>query len=232
MPAGREGQGLITAVDAADVDGNLMAGETIFHLDGEPVWIARKIGRPYIGAKQQNVGVIRLVGMDKDEGQGSGKSVKNQGFMGKYRFNAMVLPAKAEATIRNAVGEGGENAVSHSILRANVGWGQISVDEVLVPSTVCREGSPAQERRALVGNFGRKPIPGNGDTSNSRACGRNSHREMSSACMSAVIRQMPCRFADHRRCGTISQWDGAAVSTACRHPMFPGISPKGCVLRR
>lgn len=143
MPAGGERQGSVIAIDAAYVDGDLMAGETIFHLDGETVGITLEIRRRYFGAEDEDVSAVFLERLRKREGQGSGKSVEDEGFMSKHRFDAVHLPAKTEPTIRDAIGEGRENAVSHAVLGLHFGGRRISVDKIFVFTAIGRDRLPA-----------------------------------------------------------------------------------------
>lgn len=178
MPAGGERQGPVVAIDAAYVDGDLMAGEAIFHLDGETVGITLEIRRQYFSAEDKDASAIFLKRLREGEGQGSGKSVEDEGFVGKHLFNAVRLPAKTELAIRNAIGEGCENAVSHAVLRLQFGGRRISVDKIFAFSAIGRDRPPAQKRRALKSDFGNVTVSGNGQTGNPRACRGGSHREI------------------------------------------------------
>ncbi|MND58702.1 hypothetical protein D3C80_498710 [compost metagenome] len=52
----------------------------------------------------------------KREGQGSGKSVEDEGLMGKDGFEVVRFTAEAILAVRDAIGERRENAVSDAIL--------------------------------------------------------------------------------------------------------------------
>ncbi|MNE43741.1 hypothetical protein D3C80_1379310 [compost metagenome] len=183
-----------------------MAGKPVFHLDGEMVGIALEFGRQYLGTKDDNVRVVFLERSVEGEGQGTGKSVEDEVLVGKHRLDTVHLPAKFKLALRNAIGEGGENSVSHAVLRLQFLKRRIAVDKVFFIA-IGKSWPPAQKGRALISDLGAEAVSGNGQAGNPRACCGSGHREIvlhASVCG----RRADCAAdsPDHLRCGDISQW--------------------------
>ncbi len=139
---------------------------------------------------------IFLEGLVENKGQGAGEAVENKVFMVKHRLDVVRFAAEIISALRNAVGEGRKNAVSHAVLRLQFRGCQISVNQILALFAIGRERSPAEKRCALISDLGAKTVAGNGQTGNPRACCGSGHRELSFTCMH--LRRpgrLPRRFA-------------------------------------